>query len=68
MGPTQAASECVLVAPFPVVERLVIECGHTRQFIIILLINARDKWHKIHISFVLKLGRSRPVKLLSIYL
>ena len=42
MGPTQAADECVLVALFPVLERLVGECGHSRQFIINLLINARD--------------------------
>jgi hypothetical protein len=45
MGPTQAATECVLVAPFlgVLVERLMCECGHSRQFIVISLINARDK-------------------------
>jgi hypothetical protein len=43
MGFNQAATECVLLAPFPVVERLVRECGHSRQFIIILLINAQDE-------------------------
>jgi len=41
MGPNQAATERVLAAPSPVVERLVCECGHSSQFIIIiLLINA----------------------------